>query len=97
MAHHTENSIKVNVPAEKIWQVLADYSGIENFAATIKSSPIVGGGARGQVLPFAPTLWREGQVLRFAFTQNKRLEAAGSCLFPKRTAHDLALYFGTLF
>jgi len=43
MAHHTENSIKVNVSAEKIWQVLADYSGIENFAATIKSSPIVGG------------------------------------------------------
>ena len=42
MAHHTENTIKVNVSAEKIWQVLADYSGIENFAATIKSSPIVG-------------------------------------------------------
>ena len=42
MAHHIEKTIKVNVPAEKIWQVLEDYSGVENFAATITSSPIVG-------------------------------------------------------
>ncbi len=42
MSHHTENSIKVNIPAEKVWGVLANYSGIENFAATIESSPIVG-------------------------------------------------------
>mgnify|MGYP000039692204 FL=1 len=42
MAHHTENSIKVNVPAEKIWQILADFSSVEKFATTIDSSPIVG-------------------------------------------------------
>jgi len=42
MSHHTEKSIKVNVPAAKIWQVLADFSSVEKFATTIKSSPIVG-------------------------------------------------------
>jgi len=41
MSHHTENSIKVNLPAEKIWQVLADFSSVEKFATTIESSPVV--------------------------------------------------------
>jgi ribosome-associated toxin RatA of RatAB toxin-antitoxin module len=38
MAHHSEKTLKVNVPAEKIWQVLEDYNNIEKFAMTIKSS-----------------------------------------------------------
>ncbi|RKF14494.1 SRPBCC family protein [Alginatibacterium sediminis] len=38
MAHHCEKTLKVNVPAEKVWQVLEDYSSIEMFAMTIKSS-----------------------------------------------------------
>ncbi|MGF1694515.1 SRPBCC family protein [Vibrio lamellibrachiae] len=42
MAHHTEKSIKVNIPAEDIWQVLADYSSVERFATTIESSQIIG-------------------------------------------------------
>jgi len=42
MAHHTEKTIKVNVPAAKIWQVLEDFSSVEKFATTIKSSPIIG-------------------------------------------------------
>jgi len=41
MAHHTENSIKVNVSAEKIWAVLQDFASVEKFAPEIKSSPIV--------------------------------------------------------
>lgn len=42
MAHHIEQTINVNVSAEKIWQVLGDFSSVEKFATTIKSSPIVG-------------------------------------------------------
>lgn len=42
MTHHTEKTIKVNIPAAKIWQVLADFSSVERFATTIKTSPIVG-------------------------------------------------------
>jgi len=38
MAHHCEKTLKVNVPAEKVWQVLEDYNNIEKFAMTIKSS-----------------------------------------------------------
>jgi len=41
MTHHIEQTIKVNVPAAKIWQVMGDYSSVEKFATTIKSSPIV--------------------------------------------------------
>ncbi len=41
MAHHTEKTIKVNVPAAKIWQVLEDFSSVERFATTIKTSPII--------------------------------------------------------
>ncbi|MCW8863245.1 MAG: SRPBCC family protein [Colwellia sp.] len=47
MSHHTEKSLKANVPASKIWQVLADFSSVEKFATTIKSSPIVGDKTRG--------------------------------------------------
>lgn len=43
MSHHTEKAIKVNIPAAKIWQVLGDFSSVEKFATTIKSSPIVNG------------------------------------------------------
>ncbi|OUS36750.1 hypothetical protein A9R01_05410 ['Osedax' symbiont bacterium Rs2_46_30_T18] len=42
MSHHTEKAIKVNIPAAKIWQVLGDFSSVEKFATTIKTSPIVG-------------------------------------------------------
>jgi len=38
MAHHCEKTLKVNVPAEKVWQILEDYNNIEKFAMTIKSS-----------------------------------------------------------
>ncbi|MCP3922042.1 MAG: SRPBCC family protein [Desulfobacterales bacterium] len=41
MIHHTEKTIRVNVPAAKIWQVLGDFSSVERFATTIKTSPIV--------------------------------------------------------
>lgn len=42
MAHHTEATIKVKVPKQKVWKVLEDFSSVEKFATTIKSSPIVG-------------------------------------------------------
>ncbi len=41
MAHHCEKALKVNIPADKVWQVLEDYSSIENYAMTIKSSASV--------------------------------------------------------
>ncbi|TPH13972.1 SRPBCC family protein [Litorilituus lipolyticus] len=47
MSHHTEKSLKVNVPANKVWQVLEDFGSIEKFSTTIKSSPIVGDKACG--------------------------------------------------
>lgn len=42
MTHHVSKSLRVNVPSEKIWEVLNDFSSVERFATTIKSSPIVG-------------------------------------------------------
>ena len=42
MAHHTENSVKVNLSAAQIWKILDDYASVEKFATTITSSPIIG-------------------------------------------------------
>ena len=43
MAHYTEKKIRVNVSAKEIWQILEDFSSVEKFAATIKTSPIING------------------------------------------------------
>lgn len=42
MAHHVDKTIRVNVPTTKIWGILGDFSSVEKFATTIKSSPIIG-------------------------------------------------------
>jgi ribosome-associated toxin RatA of RatAB toxin-antitoxin module len=47
MAQQVKNNMRVNVSATKIWEVLGDYSSIEKFAPTIKSSPIVEGRSSG--------------------------------------------------
>ncbi len=41
MAHNIDKTIKVKIPASKIWEVLGDYSSVERFALTIKSSPVI--------------------------------------------------------
>lgn len=43
MAHHVENTVRLTVSAKKVWKVLSDFGGIEKFAPTIDSSPIVNG------------------------------------------------------
>ncbi len=43
MTHHVEKTLKVNIPAPKIWQILEDFSSVERFATTIKTSPILNG------------------------------------------------------
>lgn len=42
MAHHISYSKNVNLSAPTIWNVLNDFGGLEKFAPTVKSSPIVG-------------------------------------------------------
>jgi len=41
MALNVEKTLQFNVPANKIWQVINDFGGIEKFAPTIESSPII--------------------------------------------------------
>jgi len=41
MSHHVSNQLRVNLPAQQVWQVLEDYSSVEKFAVTIKSSPVI--------------------------------------------------------
>ncbi len=41
MTHHIEQTIQANVPAAKIWQVMGDFSSVEKYATTIKTSPII--------------------------------------------------------
>jgi len=41
MALNVEKTLQFNVPAHKVWQVIADFGGIEKFAPTIESSAII--------------------------------------------------------
>ena len=47
MAHHAEHTIKVNLPAKQVWNILDDYASVEKFATTITSSPIINDIHRG--------------------------------------------------
>ncbi len=40
MAVKINNTIKVKIPAEKVWDVLKDFGGLEKYAPTIATSPI---------------------------------------------------------
>ncbi len=41
MSQHTQKTIKVNVQSSKIWEVLEDFSGAENYSVEITTSPII--------------------------------------------------------
>ncbi|MGF1753538.1 SRPBCC family protein [Vibrio makurazakiensis] len=41
MPHQIEKKIQVKVPANKLWQVMSDFCSVENYALTIKASPII--------------------------------------------------------
>jgi carbon monoxide dehydrogenase subunit G len=47
MAHHVETTLRVNAPAEKVWETLRDFSSIERFSSNVESSPIIGEVASG--------------------------------------------------
>ena len=42
MAHHLQTVLKINASAEKVWQVLDDYAGVEKFSIGIDKSPLIG-------------------------------------------------------
>ena len=42
MNHRVSKTIKVKIPAGKVWEVLNDYGKVFNYAPAIKSSPIIG-------------------------------------------------------
>lgn len=42
MPHHVETTLRVNAPAQKVWQTLADFSSVQRFSSKVESSPIIG-------------------------------------------------------
>lgn len=42
MAHHIETTIRVKVPANKVWDILKDFGSVERTSASVESSPILG-------------------------------------------------------
>jgi len=42
MAHHLKTVLKINAPADKVWDVLDDYAGVEKFSIGIDKSPLIG-------------------------------------------------------
>ncbi len=63
MSHRIEQSLTVSIPAQKVWQVLDDYAGVEKFAPTVKSSPIVGDKASGLGAKRRVTLHHDGSSM----------------------------------
>jgi len=47
MTHHVEQTIRINVPASKVWEVLEDFASIENFSSNVDSSPLLPGKTKG--------------------------------------------------
>lgn len=47
MAHHVENKMRVNVPANKVWEVLEDFSSVEKYAFSVDKSPLLEGKSSG--------------------------------------------------
>jgi hypothetical protein len=41
MAHHIEHTIRIKLPASKVWEVLGDFSSIERTSHSVESSPII--------------------------------------------------------
>ncbi len=63
MAHRIEETLTVSIPAHKVWAVLSDYSGVEKFAPTVKSSPIVGEKTTGIGAKRRVTLHHDGSSM----------------------------------
>ena len=63
MTHHISKSIKVSLPAKKVWEVLNDYGGMEKFVPTVKSSPIVGDKQTGLGAKRKVTIHHDGSSL----------------------------------
>lgn len=47
MAHHVEQTMRIKLPAAKVWEVLADFGSIERFQEKVLSSPILAGTQSG--------------------------------------------------
>jgi len=41
MEHHVESTVQINAPAEKVWELLDDFGGVEKFSFGVEKSPIV--------------------------------------------------------
>ena len=47
MAHHIEHSLKIKLPAQKVWDVLKDFGSIEKTSHAVESSPLLEGPTSG--------------------------------------------------
>lgn len=43
MPHHVTHTLRINVPASTVWEVLGDFSSVERFSSNVASSPILPG------------------------------------------------------
>ncbi len=63
MSHHIEQTLNVSIQAQKVWEVLSDYGGIERFAPTVKTSPIIGDKTSGIGAKRRVTLHHDGSSM----------------------------------
>ncbi len=81
MTHHIEQSLTVSIPAHKVWAVISDYSGVEKFAPTVKSSSIIGNKHSGIGAKRRVTLHHDGsnmteEIIEYEEGQGYRMEVS---------------------
>ncbi|NKB24008.1 MAG: hypothetical protein GKR87_06455 [Kiritimatiellae bacterium] len=42
MEHHVESAVRINATSKKVWEILDDFGGVENFSSGVEQSPIIG-------------------------------------------------------
>ena len=47
MSHHVEQTIRIHVPASKVWEVLGDFASIEHYSTSVDRSPLLPGKTEG--------------------------------------------------
>ncbi|NKB25563.1 MAG: hypothetical protein GKR87_14535 [Kiritimatiellae bacterium] len=42
MEHYVESAVRINATSKKVWEILDDFGGVENFSFGVEQSPIIG-------------------------------------------------------
>ncbi|MDX2470104.1 MAG: SRPBCC family protein [SAR324 cluster bacterium] len=63
MAHHVKITLPTKINPEKLWQIISDFSSVERFSSSVKSSPIISDIKTGVGTTRKCTLYDQGTLV----------------------------------